>query len=148
MADGGVGYHWLRYARSYWLSHCHQSPVCRKVRGFSSRKYYFAIFQSKCKNKNQTDFPFSRFNSSIIFFCGTFLEPPSLPAAVGSICSMFSCPVIHLLYSVQHCVLQLFICISVCPTRQWAPRGVRGKTRTFQLYILSVWLSRQPLEWM
>lgn len=31
MADGGVGNHWFRYAGSHWLSHCHQSPVCRKV---------------------------------------------------------------------------------------------------------------------
>ena len=48
MADGGVGYHWRRYARSYWLSYCHQSPVCRKVRGFSlESNQCFVGFQSK-----------------------------------------------------------------------------------------------------
>lgn len=35
VADGGVGYHWLRHAGSHWLSHRHQSPISRKVRELS-----------------------------------------------------------------------------------------------------------------
>ena len=52
MADGGVGYHWRRYARSYWLSYCHQSPVCRKVRGFSlESNQYLWDFKASIKTK-------------------------------------------------------------------------------------------------
>ena len=52
MADGGVGYHWCRYARSYWLSYCHQPPVCRKVRGFSlESNQCFVGFKASIKTK-------------------------------------------------------------------------------------------------
>ena len=116
VADGGAGYHWCRYARSYWLSYCHQSPVCRKVRGFSStNNCCFARFQSKCKKKIPSHLQFSRFSSSIVFPVEPFwnhllscqVEALCLPCSHGRLCR----PVV--IQCVAVCVI---ICISVYPT--------------------------------
>lgn len=143
MVDGGVGYHWLRYARSYWLCHCHQSPVYRKVREFFSVNNIFTRFQNKCENKTQLIFSFLSSTQVYYIFCGTFLAlPSSFLTEMQALC--LSCSRYAYLYVCTSVIqfvfcLWIIVCYSYLFICQFIPLDstLKNNTHTFLLCILS-----------